>query len=76
MMLTQLAKSKASDPRGMEQRYFSFALFDQRSGLIGRSIEGVNHAQLRRAIEAGLQNDDGRARGAVGGVFRTSPCQN
>ena len=71
MMLTQLARrSNASDPRGMEQRYFSFALFDQRSGLIGRSIEGVNRAQLRRAIEAGLQNDDGRARGAVGGVFR------
>ena len=71
MMLTQLARrSKASDPRGMEQRYFSFALFDQRSGLIGRSIEGVNRVQLRRAIEAGLQNDDGRARGVVGGVFR------
>lgn len=71
MMLTQLARrDKTSDPRGMEQRYFSFALFDQRSGLIGRSIEGVNRAQLRRAIEAGLQNDDGRARGAVGGVFR------
>ncbi len=71
MMLTQLARrSKASDPRGMEQRYFSFALFDQRSGLIGQSIEGVNRAQLRRAIKAGLQNDDGRARGAVGGVFR------
>ena len=71
MMLTQLARwDKSSDPRGMEQRYFSFALFDQRSGLIGRSIEGVNRAQLRRAIEAGLQNDDGRARGAVGGVFK------
>ena len=71
MMLSQLARrDEARDPRGMEQRYFSFALFDQRSGLIGRSIEGVNRAQLRRAIEAGLRNDDGRARGAVGSVFR------
>jgi hypothetical protein len=59
-----------SDPRGMEQRYLSFALFDARDGLLGRSLEGVDREALFRAVRAGLQNEDGRARGSIGTVYR------
>lgn len=70
-LLERLAKSDASnDPRGMEQRYLSFALFDSRDGLLGRSLDGVDRDSLYRAVRAGLKNEDGRARGSIGSVFR------
>jgi len=54
----------------MEQRYLSFALFDRRGGLIGRSLEGVDRELLMKAVRAGLLNEDGRARGSFGSVYQ------
>ena len=69
-LLMMLAKGPSkSDPRGMEQRYLSFALFNRRGGLIGRSLEGVDRELLIRAVRAGLRNEDGRARGTLGSVY-------
>ena len=58
------------DPRGMQQRYLAFALFDQRGGLLGRSLEGVDREALFEAVRVGLGNEDGRARGSIGSVYR------
>jgi hypothetical protein len=60
----------AGDPRGMQQRYLCFALFDRRDGMIGRSLAGVDRTALYAAVRAGLQNEDGRARGTIGSVYR------
>ena len=55
----------------MEQRYLSFALFDQQQGgLIGRSLEGIDRQLLLKAVRSGLQNEDGRARGSFTSVYR------
>ena len=59
-----------SDPRGMQQRYLCFALFNRREGMLGRSLEGVDPDTLQAAIAAGLQNQDGRARGTFDSVYR------
>jgi HEAT repeat protein len=58
-----------NDPRGMQQRYLSFALFDH-DGMLGRSLEGVDRPALYKAVRAGLKNEDGRARGSIGSVYR------
>jgi len=60
----------ATDPRGMQQRYLSFALFDRPDGMLSRSLEGVDREALYTAVRAGLKNQDGRARGAIGSVYR------
>ncbi|MFT5633623.1 MAG: hypothetical protein ACI9SQ_001344 [Rubritalea sp.] len=67
-MLTQV--DKKNDPRGMQQRYLSFALFNSRGGLLGRSLEGVDRDLLFKAVRAGLRNQDGRARGSFTSVYR------
>ena len=64
------APIKANDPRGMLQRYLSFALFNKRGGMLGNSLEGVDRNELYKAVKAGLQNEDGRARGAYGSVYQ------
>ncbi|MCX6906387.1 MAG: DUF6288 domain-containing protein, partial [Verrucomicrobia bacterium] len=70
-MIELLARFDAEkDPRGMQQRYFTFDLFDSRNGLLGRSLEGVDRQQLYLAVRAGLKNDDGRARSDFGSVYR------
>lgn len=70
-LLSMLAEDPpASDPRGMQQRYLCFALFDRREGMIGRSIEGVDESALLEAVAAGLKNEDARARGAFDSVYR------
>jgi hypothetical protein len=62
------------DPRGMQQRYLSFALFDTNGehgdGLLSGSLAGVDREALYKAVRAGLKNQDGRARGAIGSVYR------
>jgi HEAT repeat protein len=69
-LLELLARvEKESDPRGMQQRYLSFALFDN-GGMLSRSLEGVDREALYQAVRAGLKNQDGRARGAIGSVYR------
>jgi HEAT repeat protein len=60
---------KENDPRGMQQRYLSFALFDS-SGMLSRSLDGVDREALYKAVRAGLRNQDGRARGSIGSVYR------
>lgn len=59
-----------NDPRGMQQRFLAFALFDDRTGMLSRSLEGVDRAALYQAVKAGLKNEDGRARGSFGSVYR------
>ena len=69
-LLEMLARVDAEvDPRGMQQRYLSFALFD-RNGMLARSLEGVDRPALYEAVRAGLRNEDGRARGSIGSVYR------
>jgi hypothetical protein len=58
-----------NDPRGMQQRYLTFALFD-RDGMLSRSLDGVDREALYTAVRAGLKNQDGRARGSLGSVYR------
>jgi len=58
-----------NDPRGMQQRYLSFSLFE-RDGMLGQSLEGVDRPALYKAVRAGLKNEDGRARGSIGSVYR------
>ncbi|MCM2375083.1 DUF6288 domain-containing protein [Aporhodopirellula aestuarii] len=71
LMLQRLAMTDVeNDPRGMEQRFLCFSLFNSRGGLIGGSLEGVDRELLLRAVRVGLQNEDGRARGSVGTVFQ------
>jgi len=67
-MLAQ--RDPQSDPRGMQQRYLCFALFNSRDGMLGRSLEGVDRELLYAAVRAGLRNEDGRARGSIGSVYR------
>lgn len=71
-MLALLAQvDKVKDPRGMQQRYLSFVLFDRSfGGLIGGSLEGVDREALYVAVRAGLKNQDGRARGSLASVYR------
>jgi hypothetical protein len=67
-LLTMLAKGPSeSDPRGMEQRYLSFAVFGK---MLKNSLEGVDRDLLREAVAAGLKNQDGRSRGSVGGIYQ------
>lgn len=58
-----------TDPRAMEQRFFSFAIFSKMLNN-AQSIEGVDREQLRNAIVRGLQNQDGRARGEVSQIYQ------
>ena len=59
-----------NDPRGMQQRYLTFALFENGDGILARSLEGVDDELLYKAVRAGLKNQDGRARGSIGSVYR------
>ena len=69
-LLGMLARDiNADDPRGMQQRYLSFALFDG-GGLLGKSLDGVDRDALFAAVRAGLKNQDGRARSTIGSVYR------
>ena len=64
------------DPRGMQQRYMAFALFDQPNGMLNRSLDGVDREALYRAVRVGLVNQDGRARGSIGSVYRNLSSQD
>ncbi len=66
-MITEV--NEADDPRGMLQRYLCFTLFDRRDGMLGRSLDGVDRDALFAAVESGLCNEDGRARGSFKSVF-------
>ena len=66
---------KENDPRGMQQRYLSFALFDDR-GMLSRSLDGVDREALYKAVRAGRTNQDGRARGSLGSVYRNLSAED
>jgi hypothetical protein len=73
-LLETLARSPAdADPRGMEQRYLCFVLFDRGEGMLHRSLDGVDRDALFAAVRAGLRNEDGRARSAVGNLYERLP---
>jgi hypothetical protein len=63
-----------NDPRGMQQRYLCFALFDDGGehsvGMLNSSLDGVDRKLLCKAVRAGLRNQDGRARSTIGSVYR------
>lgn len=61
-------KPAADDPRAMEQRFISAAVFQ---GMLRnvKSLEGIDKPLLNQAILAGLRNQDGRARGAVSSIY-------
>ena len=68
ILLERLAqKPTAEDPRGMEQRYLCFNVFGK---MLKNSLAGVDQSLLRKAVVAGLQNQDGRARGDIGGIYQ------
>lgn len=67
ILLERLALgSTEADPRGMEQRFISFAVF---GGMLRHSLDHVDRDALKKAIVAGLKNQDGRARGAIGTIY-------
>ena len=68
ILLERLAKAPGpSDPRGMEQRFLCFSIFDT---MLKNSLEGVDRALLNKAIAAGLRNEDGRARSSVASTYK------
>lgn len=67
MLLERLSqKLTPEDPRGMEQRHLCFNVFGK---MLKNSIDGIDPALLRKAVAAGLQNQDGYARGIIGGTY-------
>jgi hypothetical protein len=74
-MLRLAVSDHPDDPREFTQRYLGFCLFYPGGalgmrGLLARSLEGVDAELLVPAVRRLLTNDDGRARGATGNVFR------
>jgi hypothetical protein len=74
-LLKLAAAENEDDPREFMQRYLCFCLFYpggalRMRGLIAHSLEGVDRRLLNPAVERLLENPDGRARGAVGSVFK------
>lgn len=67
-MLTMMAKGESpKDPRAMEQRYLSFFIFGNMLKSI--PVSEIDQNLLQKAITAGLQNQDGRARGSISGIY-------
>ncbi|MFT7678292.1 MAG: hypothetical protein ACI8QC_002278, partial [Planctomycetota bacterium] len=74
-MLRLALRVDPQDPREFTQRYLAFCLFYpggalKMRGLLARSIDGIDRELLLKAIERLLLNDDGRARGAIGSVYK------
>ncbi len=74
-MLELALRDDPEDPRGFTQRYLAFCLFYpggalRMRGLLSKSVEGLDRDLLRKAVLRLMQNDDGRARGAVAQVFK------
>jgi len=74
-LLRLAVRKDRNDPREFTQRYLCFALFYpggalRMTGLIARSLDGVDKKLLYPAIRKLLTNDDGRARGCVSSVYK------
>ncbi|MCY2976246.1 MAG: DUF6288 domain-containing protein [Planctomycetota bacterium] len=69
-MLELIARGpSAEDPRGMEQRFLSSAIFSKMLTST-KSLDGVDRDKLRNAIALGLQNQDGHARSDISEIYR------
>lgn len=66
---------KVNDPRGMQQRYLTFALFDG-DGMLRGTLDGVDREALYKAVRAGLKNEDGRARSSLSSVYRNLSAED
>lgn len=67
-MLERLAQGPSKlDPRGMEQRFLCFSVFEI---MLRNSLEGVDRTLLNKAVAAGLKNEDGRARSTITFVYK------
>jgi len=70
-LLKRIARGPTEeDPRGMEQRFLIQTLFHSRTGMLARSLDGVDQDLLLEAVKAGLHNQDGRTRGALSSVYQ------
>jgi hypothetical protein len=63
------------DPREITQRYLAFCLFYpggalKMRGLLSRNLGDLDREDLLPVVERLLLNDDGRARGALGTIFK------
>jgi Family of unknown function (DUF6288) len=68
-MLELIARGPTpDDPRGMEQRFVSSAIFGKMLTNT-KSLDGVDYDKLRLAIRLGLQNQDGHARSEISEVY-------
>ena len=75
-MLKLAVREYPDDPRQFTQRYLCFNLFYpggalRMTGLISRDVSGVDRRLLYPAVEKLLTNDDGRARGCIGSLYKT-----
>lgn len=73
-LLKLASRQSKDDPRNMTQRYLAFSLFQRpmagrSTGMISKSLDGVDRDDLQEAVEAILQNQDGRARGTITSIF-------
>ncbi|XZE18577.1 DUF6288 domain-containing protein [Pirellulaceae bacterium SH449] len=69
-MLEIIARGPSpEDPRGMEQRFLTKAIFSDMLNS-ANSLEGVDSDKLRTAIAMGLQNQDGHARSQISSVYQ------
>jgi len=67
-LLEMVARGPTSeDPRAMEQRFLCMAVFGK---MLKQSLDGVDRDRLRNAVAAGLENQDGRARGSIATVYQ------
>ena len=59
-----------NDPRGMQQRCLAVAIFDRRGQML-KLLATADQNALSKAVQAGLQNQDGHARGITSSVYKT-----
>ena len=72
-MLTE--NDSKQDPRQMEQRYLTQIVFDPKSGMLKKSLDGVDPKAFYAAVKAGLQNEDGNARRSIESVYKNLSYQ-
>ncbi|MGB9690184.1 DUF6288 domain-containing protein [Thermogutta sp.] len=72
ILLERLSQGPSKeDPRGMEQRYLAYALFDSPRKLLGNSLDGLDRDAFYKAVRAGLRNEDGRARTVISSIYES-----
>ena len=57
-----------NDPRGMQQRGLTAAIFD-RGGQMFKLLAAADQNALSKAVQAGLQNQDGHARSLISSIY-------